>query len=42
MAKRHGIGRSKSRRMFSRGAMNVHPKNNLPSSSYVMRGGIRL
>lgn len=41
MAKRHGLGRGKSRRMFSRSS-GFHGKNTLSGSSYVMRGGIRL
>lgn len=36
--KRHKIGRSKSRRSFTKGAMRVNKRNN----GSVMRGGIRL
>ena len=37
--KRHKIGRSASRRSFTRGAQRIHRKNGLGSP---MRGGIRL
>lgn len=39
--KRFKLGKRKSRRSFSRGAMSVHPKNMLKTSG-PMRGGIRL
>lgn len=39
MGKRHSIGRAKSKSMFTRNALRVHPKNTSPSP---MRGGIRL
>ena len=44
MAKRNKVSPSKSRRLFSRTADRVHPKNMLGSagSQYAMRGGIRL
>jgi hypothetical protein len=44
MAKRFKMKPAKARKMFSRTAERVHPKNNLSGSgaSYVMRGGIRL
>lgn len=38
--RRQKMGRSGSRRSFTRGAMRVHPKNALNGT--VMRGGIRL
>nr|QJB19234.1 MAG: hypothetical protein [Microvirus sp.] len=38
--KRHRIGRSRSRKMFSRGASHVHKRN--LSTANPMRGGIRL
>lgn len=41
MYKRQHLGRSRSRKMFSRGARRVHRKNGM-SSSPAMRGGIRL
>lgn len=40
MAKRQRMRPSHSRKVFTRGAQRVHPKNALPFS--VMRGGIRL
>lgn len=40
MKKRGKMGRSYSRKVFTRGAQRVHPKNGL--GSVVMRGGIRL
>ena len=40
MFKRHKISRRRSERSFSRGAQNVHPKNNRTTTP--MRGGIRL
>lgn len=42
VAKRHGLSRRGSRRMFSQGALSYHPKNRLSGGSYAMRGGIRL
>lgn len=39
MAFRRKMGRRNSRRVFTKGAQRVHPKNGLPT---VMRGGIRL
>lgn len=38
--RRSRLGRRTSRRIFSRGAMRVHPKNNYNIGP--MRGGIRL
>lgn len=40
MAKRKRIEKSWSKKVFTRGAQRVHPKNDL--RGYVMRGGIRL
>lgn len=40
MARRFGIDRRSSRKSFSKGARNVHPKNFKLGSP--MRGGIRL
>lgn len=37
--RRHKISRGYSRKSFTRGARNVHPKNN---RAMPMRGGIRL
>jgi len=44
MSKRKKLPAKKARKMFSRTADYVHPKNNLASSGsqYAMRGGIRL
>lgn len=44
MAKRFKMKPAKARKLFSRTAAKVHPKNNLGNSgsSYAMRGGIRL
>lgn len=44
MAKRFKMKPSKARKMFSKTADRVHPKNMLGSSgsTYAMRGGIRL
>lgn len=39
MAKRFKLQRSKSRKMFRKGARRVHPKNRRAAP---MRGGIRL
>lgn len=39
MAKNHGLKMKKSKKMFTKGAMNVKTINNAPP---VMRGGIRL
>lgn len=39
MSRRRKMDRRHSRRVFSAGATNIHPKNEM---SYVMRGGIRL
>lgn len=41
MAKRGRMARGDSRRVFRKGARNVHPKN-LVSVAGPMRGGIRL
>lgn len=41
MSKRHSMGRSHSRRDFSRKARSVHPRNVLDHVG-PMRGGIRL
>lgn len=38
--KRQKMGRKNSRKVFTKGAQRVHPKNGLQST--VMRGGIRL
>ncbi len=40
MPKRQSMGKSHSRKVFTKGALRVHPKNGL--RSVVMRGGIRL
>lgn len=40
MARRSKMGRRHSRKVFTRGAQRVHPKNSLPTMP--MRGGIRL
>lgn len=43
MRKRYKMGRKKSRRSFTKGAMRVHNKNSLSTvASGPMRGGIRL
>lgn len=44
MAKRHKLGLSHSKKMFTRGAMRVHPRNApmLTGPGGPMRGGIRL
>jgi len=44
MSKRHGIGKSYSKKLFRKTAGNgrVHPKNGLSNNTFVMRGGIRL
>lgn len=44
MSKRFKMKPAKSRKLFSRTADRVHPKNTLGSSgsSFAMRGGIRL
>lgn len=39
--KRHKMGKHKSKKLFSRSASYIHPKNSLNSSA-PMRGGIRL
>lgn len=39
--KRHKLSRSFSKKAFARGAERVHKKN-APSSTFIMRGGIRL
>jgi len=39
--KRHKMGRSKSKKVFTKHAQRVHPKNGLGSGA-PMRGGIRL
>lgn len=41
MARRGRMSRGHSRSSFRKGAMNVHPKNNV-SVAGPMRGGIRL
>lgn len=41
MARRSKMNRQHSRRVFTNGALRVHPKNNLQDST-AMRGGIRL
>lgn len=41
MAKRHKMGRSQSKRNFTRNAVKVHRKNSLQFAG-PMRGGIRL
>lgn len=41
MAKRMKMARGHSRKVFSRGAMRVHPKNALRDGGF-QRGGIRL
>ena len=38
--RRKGMKKSYSKKVFTKGAQRVHPKNGM--SSYVMRGGIRL
>lgn len=40
MAYRAKMGRSRSKKVFSRGAERVHPKNGMQARP--MRGGIRL
>lgn len=40
MAKRRGMGKRNSKRVFTAGAQRVHPKNSLTARP--MRGGIRL
>lgn len=40
MAKRFKMRRGNSRKVFTKGAQRVHPKNGLQSAP--MRGGIRL
>lgn len=40
MAKRSKMKMKRSKKLFSRTASNVHPRNGL--DNYVMRGGIRL
>lgn len=44
MAKRHGMSRSHSKRLFTSAAQRVHPKNFLGTvgGPGPMRGGIRL
>lgn len=39
MAKNHGLKMKKSKKMFTKGAVNVKMINNAPP---IMRGGIRL
>lgn len=41
MSKRGRMNRSHSKRVFTKGAQRVHPKNNI-STTGPMRGGIRL
>lgn len=38
MAKRFKLGKSRSKKMFTRNAVKVHPRNQV---GFVMRGGIR-
>lgn len=38
--KRYKKSKKQSQRSFRKGAMNIHPKNNM--SNWFMRGGIRL
>lgn len=41
--RRHRLSKGKSKRVFRKGAAQVHKMNGLSSGSYfVMRGGIRL
>lgn len=42
MGRRHQLSRRSSERSFTHNARRVHPKNALPLSGPVMRGGIRL
>lgn len=42
MSKRGPMNRGYSKKVFSRGAMRVHPKNHLQGATASMRGGIRL
>lgn len=42
VAKRGKMSRGHSRKVFSKGANRVHPKNAMTGAGYVMRGGIRL
>lgn len=42
MRRRNKMSRSFSKKVFSKGAQRVHPKNGLTSSGNPMRGGIRL
>lgn len=41
MRNRGKMSRGFSRKVFSKGAQRVHPKNNV-GAGFVMRGGIRL
>lgn len=40
MSKRHKVSRHGSRKLFTKSAKSVHPKNSM--NAVVMRGGIRL
>lgn len=42
MAKRFKMPRAHSKKVFTRGAQRVHPKNAVGISGAPMRGGIRL
>lgn len=42
MSRRGRMPRGHSRRVFSKGAQRVHPKNHVSTGGVVMRGGIRL
>jgi hypothetical protein len=41
MSKRRKMPMKASKKVFTKTAMRVHPKNALPGASAVMRGGIR-
>lgn len=41
MSKRKKMSASHSKKSFTKNATRIHPKNGLPGSSAVMRGGIR-
>lgn len=40
--KRYKMSDKKSKNVFTKHALRVHPKNGLAAASYIMRGGIRL
>lgn len=42
MSKRGKMSRSYSRKVFTKGAQRVHPRNGLAVGGAPMRGGIRL